>query len=405
MKFPSVLFATMPLLAVAAPLSAQERVAGEAEVIVVTGQTLAESERALEECLARGCPPEEDIRLSLAHAENQFVEGIYRDGQRTLRASIRRTDDAAERLPVPVAGLYRASARFAEHLGEGKDFQLATLDMKDTLEDGLGRDHWRVLVADIAVGDSRAKLGIPEDAERIYKRVERRAIDLDQPRIAMFARVRQALLLQARFEGTKQQRYEREAIELLTDIRDNPLPGGEEFTLLAQVALARLLKDNDEGGEAIDQLVRSFAEQGGTTRPVLLYSAPLYTDEDLDRLATRSNNASARLSTLSRNKPVWADIGYWINSDGKVEEFEILRNEGGTEWLEQVARHVKSRVYAPVSDDAVQPGFYIVERYTYTARYADQTTGSRLRRREPVPRIERIDLTPENYAPPIANET
>ena len=387
-------------LALAAPatLQAQEPQT-ESEVIVVTGKTPAQTLSALEECLARGCPPEEDIRLSLEHAENVFLGGSYGDAQKTLRGSIRRTKGAADELPVPVSGLYRASARVAEHQGEGRDFQLATLDMRDTLENGLGDDHWRTMVAQIAVGDSRAKLGVPDDAERIYKRIERRAIEAGLPRIAMYARLRQALLDEARYASTKRDHWRRDSVELLTAIRDEPLEGGEEFAVIADVMLARIAKE-DGAEDATDDLVRRFVERGGVDRPVLLYSEPLYSDEDLDRELSRQTSAAARLSTTLRGKPTWADIGFFVDTDGRVKEFEVLRAEGETAWIDQVKRHIESRRYAPVSDAAATPGFYLIERYTLTSRFQDTTTGSRLRRRSPVARIERLDITPENYAAP-----
>lgn len=380
---------------IALPVAAQDE--ASTSEIVVTGKSLAETERALEECLARDCPPLEDMQLSLEHAENQFLAGVYRDSSKTLRASIRRNKQYDETLPLPVSGLQRAYARVSEHLGEAQDYRLATLDMRDTLADGLGEDHWRTLVAQITVGDSRAKLGVPDDAERIYRRVERRAIELGQPRVAMYARMRQALLDLSRYDATKLDHWQDDAIEKLNDIRENPLPGGEEFVLMAEVMLAKLDR-KDGSADSTEALIKRFAERGGVDRPVLLASEPLYTNEDLDREAQRASTATARLSTLSRNEPQWADIGFWIDPDGRVTDIEILRSQGDTEWLKQVQRHLDSRRYAPISADSAIPGFYMIERYTVTARFADQTTGTRLRKREPVMRIERLDITPENYA-------
>ncbi len=394
-------FVLIPLaVGLAPPVFAQDSAseAGAANApIVVTGQRIEDSLAALEACLERGCPPAEDIRLSLVHAENLFLGGDYKDGQQTLRGSIKRTKGAADELPEGVAGLYRASARFAEHLGEGKDFQLATLDMRETLERGLGKDHWRTLAADITVGDSRAKLGFPDEAEQIYKRTERRAIELGQNRVAMFARVRQALLLQARYDATKQSHWLREMIEILEQVRDDPLPGGEEFGVMAQVLLAKMDR-KDGGSESTEALIRRFAESGGADRPVLLSSDPLYQNEDFDREAARASSVSARLSTASMNTPQWVDVGFWIDANGRVRDFEVLRSQGETGWVDQVERHVESRRYAPLAEEKALDGFYMIERYTMTARFASQTTGTRLRKREPVRRIERLDITPENYA-------
>jgi hypothetical protein len=44
----------------------------------------------------------------------------------------------------------------------------------------------------------------------------------------------------------------------------------------------------------------------------------------------------------------------------------------------------------------------MVERYTQTARIAEDQTGTRIRRREATPRIEVMDLTPDNYEAPKA---
>lgn len=382
-------------VALAAPLRAQE---GEPP-IVVTGVPLEVTLKALKDCLARGCPPEEDIRLSLAHAENLFVEGDYRDARVTLQGSLKRTKRHADSLPVPVSDLYRANARIAEHLGEAKSFQLSTLDMRDTLQKGLGESDPRSLIAEIAVGDSRAKLGQPDEAERIYKRVEERAIALGQPRVAMHARIRQALLWQARYDNDKADWQKQKMLAAIADIRENPLPGAEEFALVGEVMQAKF--DRREGeGSSTESLIRRFAEHGGVDRPVLLYSEPLMSSAELDREAARADSASARLSTLSLNEPHWADVGFWVEPDGHVEGVEVLRAQGATDWLGKVVANIGKRVYAPIAKDADSAGFYMIERYTLTARYANDTTGTRLRKREPQMRIERIDLTPESYGRP-----
>ena len=146
--------------------------------IVVTGRSLKDTADALAACLARGCPPDEDVAATLAHAENQFIGGEYDGARTTLLKSLGRNRKHGQAYPVPVSDLLRANSRVALHLGEGKNFQLSVLDMRDTLKKGVGDDDPRTLVAQIEVGDSRAKLGHPEEAERIYKEVEARAIAL-----------------------------------------------------------------------------------------------------------------------------------------------------------------------------------------------------------------------------------
>lgn len=401
----AVIAATFVALFAPAAALAQEPGTGEEDPsIVVTGMRLQDTERALEECLARGCPPEEDIRLSLAHAENQFIQGMYANGQKTLRGSISRTDNAAERLPIPVSGLYRASARIAQHMGEARDYRAATLDARDTLEKGLGSDNWRTLAAEIEVGDSRAKLGYPEEAERIYRRVEENALELGQNRVASYARLRLAMLDYARWQDQEYElSHKRKALEQLDRIADNPLPGGEEFVLAARVLRAKIDRADGEAAST-EALLKAFAENGGVRRPVLVYTEPLQMVASnasafgSEMEVSASSSSTGRLTASSFGKPRWADIGFFIGEDGRVGEVEILRSEGSTDWLDHVIENIATRRYAPIAQDEARPGFYQIERYTLTAHFADETTGTRLRMREPVVRIERLDITPENYA-------
>jgi hypothetical protein len=99
----------------------------------------------------------------------------------------------------------------------------------------------------------------------------------------------------------------------------------------------------------------------------------------------------------------WADIGFWIGADGHVNDIEVLQSDGSQYWVPRVTENIRKRVYAPLrqTGDAA-PGFYMIERYTMTARFVDQTTGTRIRRREVTGRIERLDITPDTYAQPGA---
>ena len=56
---------------------------------------------------------------------------------------------------------------------------------------------------------------------------------------------------------------------------------------------------------------------------------------------------------------------------------------------------IKTRIYAPLKaeKDGSSPGIYAIERYSLTAQYEDDVTGTRIRQRSPVAKIERIDLT------------
>lgn len=381
--------------------------------IVVTGRSLKETGDALAACLARKCPPDEDVAASLAHAENQMLSGKYKDSRATLLASIGRNRKHGKAYPVPVSDLLRANGRVAEHVGEAKNFQLSVLDMRDTLKDGLGAKDPRTLVAQIEVGDSRAKLGYGLEALRIYEDVEKEAMALNLNRVAMFARVRQALLLATFAEDSEESYDMKRATDKLQDIIANPLKGAEEYVLMAQLIQARL--DRKAGKEdSTNAIMASYAARGGADRPILLSSQPIEridmaNQQKMTSVNDRTPPSSLMRLTASNTVAKWADVGFWITADGHVTDVEVLRGEGSQSWLKPVLNHVKTRLYAPLrasADGSASPGFYMIERYTLTARWSDASDGTatHMRRREPVPRIERIDITPENYQRPIVDK-
>lgn len=404
------------LAPLAATLSVAPALAAEADgPIIVTGQPLTETAAALSACVARACPPDQDIAATLAHAENQFLAGRYKDARTTLLRSIGRNKDEARAFPVPVSDLYRANGRVAEHVGEARSYQSSVLAMRDTLRDGLDRNDPRVLGAQIEVGDSRAKLGFPDEAERIYKDVERQALAGGQNRIAMYARLRQAVLAQVGAEDSNLSSDRKHARAMLEGIIADPLPGTDDLRLVAQVSLARM--DRKAGREdSTNALLRQFAAEGGTSRPILISASPIKlpgidtmrnpaTQSLADStttagfLAIAAGDTSRRLVALN-SLGKWADVGFWVTPSGKVSDIEVLRSSGGTGWLDPVTTHLESRIYAPLKagSDGVNPGFYMVERYSLTARWTDDATGTHMRRREFTPRIERLDITPEDYA-------
>lgn len=395
----------LPLFALALALLAPT--AASAEEIVVTARPLSETEADLRACLERNCPPDEDVAATLAHAENQFVSGDYAGSRTTLLASVRRNRRHGDDYPVPVSDLFRANGRIAEHVGEARSFQTSMLDMRDTLRDAFGADDFRAMVAQIEVGDSRAKLGHPDEANRIYRDVEERALRLGSNRVATLARLRQALLLRARYEDNPDPSLRRELLAKLDEVIQQPLPGAEVFALAAEVIRSRI--DRSAGDAAsTEALVRRFAEQGGADRPLLIYAEPIPRVDLTNGGPTDAPQANTMaLLTASNAVGQWADVGFWIGPDGRVGDVEVLRSEGSQYWVGPVLENIGKRRYAPLRQDGdAAPGFYMIERYTMTARFVNQNTGTRLRRREPTGRIERLDITPDNYAapPPASSE-
>jgi hypothetical protein len=380
----------------AAPAIAAEQ--NDREIIVI-GQSLKDTEKAWQDCIARGCPPDEEIRVAIAHAENQFITGDYRDARSTLSKTVGRNRKHGEEYPIEVSDLFRASSRIAEHLGEGDLFRLSVLDMRDTLRNSLPESDARVMVAQIEVGDSRSKLGYPKEAIRVYENVAEKALVAGHTRVATFANLRKLMLEYVLASDTDAKSDMKKAIAGLRQIADKPLAGAEDFGMVAEVTLARI---DREGGknESTAAIVKRYAEKGGVSRPILLSSTPIKMPDQAGK-----DQKSGNVLALSQGnvEDRWIDIGFWVNANGLPSDIEVLRASGDTKWSKLVSDSIASRIYAPLKavEGDTAPGFYMVERYSMTARYMDEVTGTRIRQRSPETRIERIDITPENYDQPF----
>jgi len=382
---------TMLLIAgVNSPATANDEAPRE---IVVTARSLKDTESDLKACLARKCPPDQDIKASLAHAENQFVEGNYRDARSTLVNALGRNRKHKGQYPIEVSDLLRANGNVAAHLGEANVYRLSVLDMRDTLKGALKSNDYRVFGAEIEVADSRMKLGYLDEASDKYLEVEKRALAVGLPQVAAIARLRDLSLRVQRAETEKTEFRKKEALDGIDAFLNAPTGGSEDIKIAAEILKSRL--DRASGNsETADRLIARYAALGGTNRPVLLYSTPIKMNEAQAARAMAGGSDLNRIGTqVVENR--WVDVGFWIGADGKVDAPEILRNKGDTDWADVVLKAIKTRIYAPLKmegDDA-SLGVYAIERYSLTAQYENDVTGTRIRQRSPVARIERTDLT------------
>lgn len=382
---------TMLLIAgVNSPATANDEAPRE---IVVTARSLKDTESDLKACLARKCPPDQDIKASLAHAENQFVEGNYHDARSTLAGALGRNRKHKGQYPIEVSDLLRANGNVAAHLGEANVYRLSVLDMRDTLKSALKSNDYRVFGAEIEVADSRMKLGYLDEASDKYLEVEKRALSVGLPQVAAIARLRDLSLRVQRAETEKTEFRKKEALDGIDAFLNAPTGGSEDIKIAAEILKSRL--DRASGNsETADRLIARYAALGGTNRPVLLYSTPIKMNEAQAARAMAGGSDLNRIGTqVVENR--WVDVGFWIGADGKVDAPEILRNKGDTDWADVVLKAIKTRIYAPLKmegDDA-SLGVYAIERYSLTAQYENDVTGTRIRQRSPVARIERTDLT------------
>jgi hypothetical protein len=360
--------------------------------IVVTARSLKDTEADLKACLARKCPPDQDVKATLAHAENQFVEGDYKSARATLLKSIGRNRKYKDQYAIPVSDLLRANGNIAINLGEANAYKNSVLDMRDVIKSALPANDYRVFGAEIEVADSRLKLGYPQEAKDKYLAIEKLALEQKLPNVAAIAKLRELSLLVLIAKDEKDGQSVKDAAKALDDYIAEPTVGAEKFAIVAEVLRSRL--DRDAGNAATTEaLIKRYAALGVKGRPMLIQANPV---EQNTSAIDRANKGGSDLNRIGVNNvdKRWADVGFWIGANGKVEEPEILRNSGTTEWMKPVLKSISSRIYTPTAAaEGSAPGFYAVERYTLTANWTTDGTGSRIRRRAANTRIEQIDLS------------
>lgn len=372
---------------VAGPALAQQP-QGPGQNVVVTGTRIQDYRDRLAACLARHCPPDEDIDATLALAEALFVEGEYGDARRAIRSSMSRNRDEARTYPEPVSDLYRAGTRVAEHLGRDREAEIYVYQILGALRDGLPVEDHRHFTARLEIARSLAALGRPEIARRELRRLVEVARAGGREDVANLAELRSLWL---EYQETPYGTARRRLLEMSgwTD---------PQRALLAYGAKALLIQIYSREGddERVDALIATMG--GGETRR-LLYSPPyqLVQQTNVDGNAHRedavysqglkTDNLAERLTDTFDDK--WIDVGFWVQPDGQVDDLQLLRRgRGGGGWEAPLLEAIRGRRYSPADRPT-----YRLERYTYTATFHNTGTGTHIPDRSPRARIEYLDLT------------
>ena len=375
----------MLILAALLASAAAPAAAGESRPIIVTGQSLKSTGDALDSCLRRGCPPDEDIRASLAHAENLFVAGDYDDARRVLKKSIGRNGDEDQTLPIPVSNLYRANSRVAAHLGEAEDYQRSTYRTWSILKEANGVPAWLTLSARMDVANMVTTTQGALAGKRAFRQLEEEAARLGRSDIAALARLR-AIWIDYLHDPNHS--VEGRLREMLAEA------GADDriARMGALILLARIERNKGMApGEATDALIAELARTP-SQRPALLFSPPL---PRLRGDKWNANLAGVPVYSATSQLPTdnfedrWVDVGFWVQPDGRVSDAEILRQSGSTSWADPILQSVGGRIYAP---SASGEGRYRVERVTYTSNWRKRID-TRLRVRSQDPSIQILDLT------------
>lgn len=377
----------LPLLAsalLALPIVAHAQDSADNETVVVTGKPLAETESQLKACLARKCPPREDIDASLAHAENQFIAGEYHAARSTLAAARGRNARYASQYPVEVADLTRAYGRLTDLDGYRNTSRLLQIESLDALKAGLDKGDSRVLMQRLLTGDEYARSGRIVAAIDVYRKVAKQADEAGLPQVRGHAMFREAVLYGAVSESLPA--YRSTAENAIKRIEKTVQPELAPFRSAAGMLRASLASQHGDK-QAIDKAVASLGTK--VDKPVLIYAPTVRVDQAAAGLATQGLHTG----------PQWIDVSFRIAPDGTVRDVETLRQSGTVHgvWPKKVHEALAGRRYAPLKLAPEADGLERIERFTMVFDTL-APTGSRVRSRSLIGRLSSIDLTPESVS-------
>ena len=429
----------MLTLLVAIQVAAQNApVQDKVDPIVVVGKPIDDATAALNACLARRCPPNEDIAATLALAETQLLGGKYRDARTTLLAALGRNEEFAKAYPVPVSELYRANGKVAAHLGFDKDYFRSTFGIYHTLKSGLPPEDSRKYTAMMEVAEMMYRTRGHTRARYYYDRLATEARQDGREDIAAIAELRSAIrhlppgsemqmTAIRKIAGLQGDRMRAPVLEAKLALARMAYQKGDEAgaqaiqddlaklnikrpMLIYQPSYAMVARELDSGSEFNFPLAPapsisgdgssggSGGGAGGGNGGVNGFQLPSGGDPNGVQSANRSSMTNIlALSQWSSTKrmagnfdDMWADVRFRIMPDGKVSDVQIVRSKGDLFWTKPLLVSLSMRRYTAGKPD--HPSALRTERYTYTSGYEGQT-GTRAQQRSPKARVEYIDLS------------
>ncbi|MFV0625690.1 hypothetical protein ACBY01_17010 [Sphingomonas sp. ac-8] len=353
-------------------------------MVSVTAPSLKATGDALERCLARSCPPQEDIAASIAHAENLLIAGELQDARTVLLHSRSRNSGYAETLPVPVSTLLAFNADVASLLGLGDPARIGTIDSVAALKKGLPADDPRIAAQRLRVADVFLRERRFYTAIKMYDAVAERAEESGWAELQGMAMFRGLVVYataaahNSGYAGKARRRYA--ALRATTHPALQPL---RDATYLLEARL-RLLNDKDADVDAVLKKMRGIR----TTEPMLVAEPTI----DLSKVLPSSVSP-----TMARSQ--WFDLSYRITPDGQV--VDVAMSEGSKakgQWVETVKKAVEDRRYLPLKLPADAEGLWRQERFMIVVD-SELSTGSHIPGAAGPPTLRRIDLTRGTTSP------
>ncbi|MBB5714152.1 hypothetical protein [Sphingomonas aerophila] len=335
--------------------------------VVVVGHR---AEDDLAKCLARACSPAEEVEASLQASVEQFADGRYNDAQRTLQRAIRRNRDHQAELPGPVSSLYATLATIAEHQGDEELWLSSARSNVRVLRRHLGAGSDATLEQRLAFADTLIGLGKRAAADDVCKDVQRSAGERGRTGLASSAAFRRAWLALLGQQDRKASRLADEAV-LIAGSADRTMAD------LREIVRARIAIRHGDAG-ALDALAARL-RQSTSKPPVLLFAPPI-------------DDPNSKLLFADDPRVRFADVGYWVQPNGRTAGVEVLRTSGLGQWSRTILKQVSQRRYVPLDASPGQPGMYRIDRFTVRGSFGTPT-GSHVSQRTGEPSIHIVDLT------------
>lgn len=380
--------------ALATPAAAQEPPASEGQNVVVTGIRIQDFRDRLARCLARNCPVDEDVDATLALAEALFLNGDYREAREAVRGSIGRNRREAAQFPEPVSDLFRAHSRLSRHLGYDGQAARSANDILRALQAGLPVEDHRHFTARLEIADLQMTMGRYPGARRELAELIREARRAGREDVVAIAELRELWFsyIVAPHGDAKSR---------LIAMARSEAPADRIRTVGARMLLARVHRAEGDAAQA-DAMLAAVGRSGAGVRRRLIHSPPYQLsqqevrfEDDTDIQDPSMYRVGTGLRGITENyENKWIDVGFWVLPDGHVSGLEIVRQGSGSDWAGPLLDAIRGRVYSSAAESS-----YRLERYTFTADYQEMT-GSHIRRRSPRGRIEYLDLTTADTAPP-----
>ncbi|WP_298808961.1 hypothetical protein [uncultured Sphingomonas sp.] len=357
--------------------------------IVVVGRGIESAQVALDACVARGCPPDQEIKAALVVASRRFLAGDYAGSRQTLLKTRGRTGKADAAYPLAVSDLHRALNTIGNLDGRSSSAQISAFDATDALRAGLKPNDPLILLQRLDTANQLTRTGRIEAARQIYEDVVKRAAKNGYPGVEGEAIFQAATLYATLASINPRFRDAADRWAARLDKRDEPeIVQYREGIRLVKLQLAASKASPKERAAMLAE-AKPLA-----TRDAFLLSEPnvTFNVSNAGAATTQSGGASGG----SNDKPEWADVGFFVRPDGSVADILVVAQSEAKpgSWLSIKQGAVAERRYAPFKGEPI----YRVERYTMVHDFSD-ATGTRLKMRSARGILNTTNVTNAYQAP------